>query len=651
MTENRESLVTPCLAFVGAGPRSTGILERIAANFDDLWPRGSLRIDVVDPFPAGGGRVWRPDQAPHMLMNSRARDVTMFTDGSVECAGPITPGPALFDWAVEYGAREISAADLVAEARSLTPDSFPSRRFAGEYLAWCFRRARASLPAGVEVHDHRAAAVALSERGDGRQCLTLSDGGTLVADVVVLAQGNLDGSMDETQRRYASFADRHGGAYLPPSCTADVGLSVFPPGADVIVAGFGLAFIDLMSLLTEGRGGAFARQADGELRYEPSGAEPVLWVGSRRGVPHLPKTGLPRLGTAPGPVRFATVEAFKSALADQVPGPGRAPGSPTAPDGASTAADGSPTAADAWSLTAKEFGWGYYQELFTGHPDRTMTSWADFAQAYEGLDWDSPGLRVLVRESVRAPDRLDLDRLLRPLTGRRFRSASELDSWMRRYVRETVDRVTLPAQSAWAGAAGTLFEAGNQLAELLVSDGGALTPDALSAIDRISEFNSFFSSGPPPFRLEQLIALSRAGLVRFLGADIRVRTDEAAGVFVASSDSLTTEHRARYFIEARLAAPDVVGGNAPVLSGLIAAGHATARGSADAENAFRLVAQDGDYRVTAPSGQPHPRLYALGAFATGGSLGSFSVPGTNSPFFRQNDAMGRRLIRQLRAPA
>ncbi|MEU1554231.1 FAD/NAD(P)-binding protein [Streptomyces scabiei] len=637
MAGNRKSSVTPRLAFVGAGPRSTGILERMAANFDDLWPGGSLRVDVVDPFPPGGGRVWRPDQAPHMLMNSRARNVTMFTDDSVECAGPITPGPTLSEWAVPHGEREILAADLVAEARSLTPDSFPSRRFAGEYLAWCFRRARASLPPGVEVRDHRATVIALSERDDGRQCLTLSDGGTVVADVVVLAQGNLDGSMDGVQQRYASFADRHGGAYLPPSCTADVDLSAFLPGADVIVAGFGLAFIDLMSLLTEGRGGRFVRQADGELGYEPSGAEPVLWVGSRRGVPHLPKTGLPQLGTVPGAVRFATVEAFKSALAERTPDPGRPPGSPAAADG--------------WSLTAKEFGWGYYQELFTRHPDRTTTAWADFAQAYEGLDWDSSELRALVHQSVRAPDRLDLDRLLRPLTGRRFRSASELDSWMRRYVRETVDRVTLPSHSAWAGAAGALFEAGNQLAELLVSDGGALTPDALSAIDRISEFNSFFSSGPPPFRLEQLVALSRAGLVRFLGADIRVHTDEAAGVFVATSGSLTTEHRARFFIEARLAAPDVFGGNDPVLGNLIATGRATARGSADAENVFRLVAQDGDYRVTSPSGQPHLRLYALGAFATGGSLGSFSVPGTNSPFFRQNDAMGRRLIRQLRALA
>ncbi|MDN3294079.1 FAD/NAD(P)-binding protein [Streptomyces ficellus] len=623
MTGNGHALAPVSLAFVGAGPRTTGVLERIAANFAEVWPRGALRIDVVDPFPPGGGRVWRPDQAAHMLMNSRAADVTMFTDESIECAGPITPGPTLADWAAGYGGREISAPDLAAEARSLTPDSFPSRRFAGEYLRWCFRRALAALHEGVAVHDHRAAAVALTESADGRQRLALSDGSAVVADVVVLAQGNIDGSPDPEQRARAAFAGRHRGTYLPPSCTADIDLSGLPPGADVLVSGFGLAFVDLMSLLTEERGGRFVRQTGGELAYRPSGAEPVLWVGSRRGVPHLPKQGLALLGADPGPPRFATVEAFRAAGA----------------------------AADLWSLTAKEFGWGYYQELFTAHPERTARSWPEFARSYEKLDWDSAALHALVEESVAPADRLDLEVLQRPLAGLRFASERELGAWMLPYVRATVDRVTLPGHSAWAGGARSLFTAGNQLAELLVSYGGELDPKATAAIERISEFNSFFSSGPPPFRLEQLLALFRAGTVRFLGAGTRVRTDESAGVFVASSGSLAVERRARHFVEARLAAPDVLGGGDLLLSAMVAGGQAQTRGVAYAQNVLRLVAQDGDYRVPDRSGRPHPRRYALGAFATGGSLGSFSVPGTNSPFFRQNDEVGRRLLRQLRALA
>ncbi len=630
------------MAFVGAGPRTTGILERIAANFAALWPGGALRIDVVDPYPPGGGRVWRDGQSPRMLMNSRARDVTMFTDDSVECAGPVTPGPTLFEWAAGPHARETPVAGVAAEARSLAPDSFPSRRLAGAYLAWCFDRARTSLPPGVEVHDHRAAAVALTDRPGGRQRVALCDGSFVDADVVVLAQGNIDGSMDAAQRQHASSAARWGGAYLPPSCTADVDLSAFPPGADVIVSGLGLAFVDLMSLMSEGRGGRFVRDDGGGLRYEASGSEPVLWVGSRRGVPHLPKNGLRTRGAEPGPARFATVANFKAALAGAPDGPAPGAGPAPAPE-----ADPAP---DLWSLTAKEVGWGYYRELFTGHPGRTAVSWADFARAYAELPWDGPESRALIRRSVpTADDRLDLDALRRPLAGRRFPSGRALDAWMRRHVRASVDRATRPVHSAWAGAARALFEAGNELGELLVSDGDALGPGGERDIERISEFNSFFTSGPPPFRLEQLMALSDAGLVHFLGAGLRVRADETAGFFAAASDSLADEFRGRYFVEARLAAPDARGGEDRLLRGLIARGRATARRPADAENASRLVAREGDYRITEPSGEPHPRRYALGAFATGGSLGSFSVPGTNSPFFRQNDDVGRRLIRQLRA--
>ena len=70
------------------------------------------------------------------------------------------------------------------------------------------------------------------------------------------------------------------------------------PGQDVIVSGMGLAFVDLLVLLMEGRGGRFEETSDGGLRYLPSGAEPRLWAGSRRGVPYHSKISV-------GPARRA----------------------------------------------------------------------------------------------------------------------------------------------------------------------------------------------------------------------------------------------------------------------------------------------------------------------------------------------------------
>ena len=87
------------LVIVGAGPRGTGVLERIAANAAELVPGTGLDIHLVDPYPPGPGRIWRTEQSPLLWMNSRAEDVTVFTDTSVEMAGPVREGPALHEWA------------------------------------------------------------------------------------------------------------------------------------------------------------------------------------------------------------------------------------------------------------------------------------------------------------------------------------------------------------------------------------------------------------------------------------------------------------------------------------------------------------------------------------------------------------------------
>lgn len=42
------------LVIVGAGPRGTGLLERIAANAPELLPADApLHIHLVDPYPPG----------------------------------------------------------------------------------------------------------------------------------------------------------------------------------------------------------------------------------------------------------------------------------------------------------------------------------------------------------------------------------------------------------------------------------------------------------------------------------------------------------------------------------------------------------------------------------------------------------------------
>jgi hypothetical protein len=128
---------TAVLVLVGAGPRATGLLERIAANAPELWDGNRhLRIHLVDPHPPGPGRIWRHEQSPLLRMNSMAEDVTMFTDESSTIDGPIRPGPSLAEWTSQFsggGARHAPYAepadpDVLAELRTLSGTDFATRR-------------------------------------------------------------------------------------------------------------------------------------------------------------------------------------------------------------------------------------------------------------------------------------------------------------------------------------------------------------------------------------------------------------------------------------------------------------------------------------------------------------------------------------------
>ncbi|MEU2630506.1 FAD/NAD(P)-binding protein [Kitasatospora sp. NPDC007106] len=621
------------LVIVGAGPRGTGLLERIAANAPELLSaERPLHIHLVDPHPPGGGRIWRHEQSPLLRMNSMAEDVTMFTDERSTVTGPVRPGPSLAEWAARPEAhppyRPPADPALAEELRTLAPADFPTRRAQSAYLDWVFRRAVAELPPHVTVTVHRDTAHAVTGPADGPQSVRLTDR-VLTADRVVLALGHLDSAPEPQHRANAAFAARHGRFHLPPAYSADADLSALRPGEHVLLRGMGLAAVDLVSLLTEGRGGRF-EDAAGGLRYLPSGREPVIHLGSRRGVPYHSKTHYRLQGPpAPLPRHFGAVAV--DALAAR-PGPLE-------------------LRRDVWPLMAKEIGFGHYHELFHAHPERTALPWPEFLAAYDRLDWYGPEREALVAAAVPDPaDRLDFEHLDRPLTGVRLPDGESLQRHLRAHVRADADRRADPAHSADLGAFLALLSLYGQLPRLLAS--GRLTARSV-AEDLDGWWTGFFShlaSGPPGFRLRQLLALSEAGVVRFLGADTAVDRDESDGTFVAHSPTVPGRRvRATALIEARLPRHSADRTADPVLRELLRAGRIREEVLADAGHTHRSglieVAADGGLLDPALGGAPHPRRLALGPHTNARSYAAFARPRTDAPAFRQNDTAARALLR------
>ncbi|WP_328447175.1 FAD/NAD(P)-binding protein [Amycolatopsis sp. NBC_00438] len=622
------------LAVVGAGPRGVGVLERLGANAAELLGDRRLEVHLIDPFPPGPGRVWRYDQSPLLRMNSMPEDVTMFTDESVKMAGPVLPGPSLLEWArqVRDGSLEAEVpADVGAELTALDAFHFPTRRLQSAYLTWVYRKILGDLPGGIGVVEHAARAVDV----DG-SLVRLSDGSELNADAVVFTVGHLDAEPDERERELASFAGRHGLAYYPAGYTADVDYSGVEPGETVLVRGFGLAFVDLMLLLTEGRGGRFEELDGGGLRYHPSGAEPVLHVGSRRGVPYHAKIGYRLRGK---PLRLPRF--FDAYAIDELAG---APG----------ALD---FRADVWPRVAKELAWGYYSELFTGHPDRVRLDFAVFADAFADLAWDSPGMRDLVARAVPAEeDRLDLDRLDRPMADRAFGTAEEFGKELREYLEADLARRADQTFSADLGAFMALLSVYGQMPALVQKR-------RLNAASQVSDmdgwfhgFFSYYASGPPPRRLEELLALHEAGVVSFAGAEMRVTADAARGVFVASGASYPGEVESRTLIEARLPAPSVTRAADGLLQQLRDTGQLAEETVADPETGVhlpsgRIHTRVSDSRLLDGAGHPHTHRFAVGPHTSARSAAAFTRPRTNAASFRQNDAVAREILALVNPPS
>ncbi|WP_405873315.1 FAD/NAD(P)-binding protein [Streptomyces sp. NBC_00005] len=599
---------TVSLAVVGAGPRGTSVLERLCASVPELLPPGGrLTVHVVDPSPPGPGNVWRTAQSPELLMNTVACQVTLFTDDSVDCSGPVRPGPSLHAWA----------------GGELGADDYPTRAQYGRYLEWVFAKVVREAPPAVRVETHRARAVRLDEAPDGRQTLALDDGRTLTGlSAVVLAQGHLPAAADAEERRLAAHADGHGLLHFPPANPADVDLSAIAPGEPVLLRGLGLNFFDHTALLTTGRGGRFvpAGPEGHGLRYVPSGHEPRLYAGSRRGVPYQA-----RGDNAKGPYgRHIPLVLTPEVIA----GFRKRADSGEAPD----------FLTEIWPLVAKEVETVYYTAL-TGRPD--------FADRFLAVPHRDPQEAYALDEfGVPDADRWCWDRISRPYTKREFAHPREWRDWLLGYLREDA------TQAALGNVAGPLKAAQDVLRDLrnelrlIVDHGGLGGASRREHLDRwYTPLNAFLSIGPPRRRIEELAALVEAGVVEVLGPRLEVRPQE--GAWVAHSPAVPgSAVRVTTLIEARLPEPDLRRTADELLARLLKTGQCRPH-TVDGYETGGLDVTARPYRLMDRQGRSHPRRFAFGVPTEGVHwvTAAGARPGVDSVTLSDADAVARALLR------
>ncbi|ANP54936.1 putative NAD(P)/FAD-binding protein YdhS [Streptomyces griseochromogenes] len=634
---------TTSLCLIGAGPRGLSVLERLCARLRTDRPAADVIVHVVDPYPPGAGQVWRTDQPLDLLMNTVASQVTLFTDDSVRVDGPLEPGPSLYEWArfvTLMGPFEdgVFAEAVLAEAARLGPDDYPTRALYGHYLAWVFRRVAGRAPEGVGVRVHRSRAVALDDTDGGtHQRVRLEDGTVLDGlDAVVLSQGHVAARPTSQDRELAAFSARFGLVHHAPANPADVDHSAARPGEPVLLRGLGLNFFDHMALLTSGRGGRFERRG-GTLVYLPSGREPLLCAGSRRGVPHHARGEnekgahgryYPRLLTPDTIARLRRHGAEHGGLDFR---------------------------RDLWPLISREVEAVYYEALVTaaGQPARARALAARLLAAPPA---EHPEL--LTEAGVEPDERWDWARVHHPYGAREFSDEDAWRTWLEEYLERDVAAARAGNVSGPLKAALDVFRDLRNEVRLLVDHQGLRGRSHHDDLDRwYTPLNAFLSIGPPAVRIEQMLALIRAGILRIAGPGARVHADARTGAFVMESDVPGARFSGSVLVEARLPEPDLRTADDPLLRHLLDTGQCTSHRVPDPDDADHvtggLAVTERPYRVRDAQGRPHPRRFAHGVPTEGVHWVTAAGirPGVDSVTLGDSDAIAAALVSVIGSPA
>ncbi|MBR7832509.1 FAD/NAD(P)-binding protein [Actinospica durhamensis] len=626
------------ICIVGCGPRGLSVLERLCANERAGTGHERVTVHVIDPVAAGPGSVWRTGQSQHLLMNTVASQITVFTDDSAQIEGPIEPGPSLYEWARGLALLgELGGYDeaVIEQAREIGPDTYPTRALYGSYLRDAFDRIVRNAPAHVQVVVHRSRAVAIADVqgvSGGPQGLRLEDGVRLNAlDAIVLAQGHVPVHLSPREARAASLARIHYLTYITPSNPADVDLDAIEPGQNVLLRGLGLNFFDYMTLLTAGRGGRYTRDAEDRLVYEPSGREPRLVAFSRRGVPYHARgrnekgaTGryLPRLLTP------AYIRELRGAHGDRSLNFSR----------------------DLWRVIAREVESVYYSTLLRqgGLGERECEAFLDDYLAAP----DGELAEVLDLYGIAEGDRWDWQALSRPHGDREFADRREFRTWLLGYLERDMREADVGnLSSPLKSALDVLRDLRNEI-RLAVDhaglEGGSYRDDLEGWY---TPLNAFLSIGPPASRIEEMIALIEAGVLELTGPGTEIRLESGPdAAFVASSRQVPGEPiRARTLIEARLPEIDLRRTADPLLRHLLETEQAAPYRIPGEHSDYvtgGLAVTERPYQLLDARGRAHPRRFAYGVptesvhWVTAAGI----RPGVDSVTLGDSDAIARAVL-------
>ncbi|UNW39029.1 FAD/NAD(P)-binding protein [Weissella cibaria] len=531
------------IVLVGAGPRNLSLVERLMAHAKSTTE--PVDITLYDPFPIGG-RVWNPDQDPTFLMNTVTQQLTLFTDPSVpNHASTALYGPNFYEWSVTFGKEYVKMHDFKNEAYFLdeltriNPNRFTSRALFGVYGQWFFEHLGAHVPANVTLSYERRSVTDIVKQ-DNQYTVTIDGTDTIIADQVVMALGHVDNSLNDEEQAFADAAAGNANMlYVAPTHPSEADLDAVPAREKVVLRGLGLSFFDYIAKLTISRGGRFARDNNGVMYYLPSGKEPHMIAGSRKGLP-MHARGVNQKVAAEGyqPLFFTSENLDK--LAEK--------------------SNGQVTYDEFFTLLRKELEYKHYQNTINDFGVTWPFNAAEFMDALAASD----DLNETARKyGISEEYIMDWDRILNPVDD--VPAEVEYSDFMMNYLTWDINDANQGNNDApYAGAFDMLRDVRGIIRHYL--DAGYLSSDEYAKfLSKFNPFNSLISVGPPVLRVEQMRALIEAGVLEVAGPGLAVSVRDDHYV---ATDNRGNTWTVNNLVEARLFPVSLAASTNPLVANL-----------------------------------------------------------------------------------
>lgn len=585
----------PTLLVVGAGPRGLSVLERLVTIGSTIVGPGdqTLTVEIVDPYEWGAGRIWRSEQSGALLMNTVIGQITIFGHDPEEPERDA--GPSFQEWL--QASPDPEHQELSTDANSYSP-----RRIYGQYLNDAFRQVLERAPEWMNVRPIRDEVVRIVDADGGGYDVTLAEGGPRHADVVVLTTGHPKNTLRPHEQELADFAERHGLHFVPGDSAADMALDDVTSEDTVAIRGLGLTFYDVAARLTQDRGGRFVRDDSGTLVYEPSGREPHIVAGSRSGLP-FPARGVNQkeIGDTYQPV-CSTVQKIEEL---------RERAKKEHQD------DRLDFKVEVLPLLMLEVHRSYSANVIRQRFGKEKAD--EFMNLFDALSCTIETLDQL-REKFGVGDieLPDLDQLARPFQGMSYESPEEFKNYLTGHLEHDLEEAALGNKEGPLKASLDVLRDLRGVIRSAVDHDGLL-PDSQEWFDKwYTPRNSLLSAGPPAFRVEQCVALMRAGIVEVAGPEARFRGEETTGKFSVESPHVVGSLReATWLVEAHSPDPQLPRNVSPLYIQLredgIVSEHMNPGVGEEAERQTGgLNVSTAPYRVISADGTVREDLFALG---------------------------------------